>query len=119
MSKRVTMRTIADELDLAESAVSRALSGKKGVSERTRRRIIAAARRHGYLAKMAPAPMTVQITLLVERILHEMTYWGKFINGLAAEMSLYDSFLSVVVTDAGKPFAALPPPWSRWARSTA
>ena len=54
MPKHVTMRSLADELGLAESAVSRALSGKKGVSEQTRRRIIAAARRHGYVAKMVP-----------------------------------------------------------------
>lgn len=110
MSKRVTMRSIADGLGLAESAVSRALSGKKGVSERTRRRVIAAARRYGYIAKMVPAPMTTQITLLMERILHEKTYWGKFINGLVAEISLYDSVLSVVVTDAARPFVTLPPP---------
>ena len=38
MPKHVTMRSLADELGLAESAVSRALSGKKGVSEQTRRR---------------------------------------------------------------------------------
>lgn len=113
MSRRITMRVIADELGLAESAVSRALSGKKGVSEQTRRRIIAAARRRGYVVKMVPAPMPVQITLLVERVLHEMTYWGTFINGLVAEMSLNDSYLSVVVTDEGRPFTALPPPFDQ------
>ncbi|MGE5550471.1 MAG: LacI family DNA-binding transcriptional regulator [Bacteroidota bacterium] len=110
MAKRVTMRTIAEELGLAESAVSRALSGKKGVSEETRQRILAAARRQGYVAKQVPSSRTVQVTLLVERILHEKTYWGKFINGMVAEIALYDSFLSLVVTDASKPFVALPPP---------
>ncbi len=116
MPKHVTMRSLADELGLAESAVSRALSGKKGVSEQTRRRVVAAARRHNYVARMVPAPMTVQIALLVERVLHEMTYWGKFINGLVAEMSLYDSYLSVVVTDESKPFSTLPPPFDQVAK---
>ena len=49
MAKKVSMQKIAEELGLARSAVSRALSGKKGVSEATRRRVHAAARRHGYL----------------------------------------------------------------------
>ena len=66
MTRKITMQTIANELGLAKSAVSRALSGKKGVSEQTRRRVIAAARRCGYLPKKISSSMPAQLVLLVE-----------------------------------------------------
>lgn len=45
---RTTLQTIADETGLSKYAVSRALSGKSGVSEATRQRVIEAAARLGY-----------------------------------------------------------------------
>jgi len=47
MSK-ITLRIIAEETGLSKFAVSRALSGKLGVSEETRARVIAVAERLGY-----------------------------------------------------------------------
>ncbi|MCR9218193.1 MAG: LacI family DNA-binding transcriptional regulator, partial [bacterium] len=46
--KRVTLRVIADECGLSKYAVSRALSGKDGVSEATRNRILEVADELGY-----------------------------------------------------------------------
>ncbi len=110
MARKVTLQTIADELHLTPSAVSRALSGKKGVSEQTRRRIIATARRRGYVAKIIPAPLTVQVVLLVEqRTLQEKRSWSHVTSGLVSEMALHDSFLSIVVTDADSPTFTPPP----------
>lgn len=110
MSKKITLQTIANELHLTPSAVSRALSGRKGVSEQTRRRIIAAARRHGYVAKIVPAPMTVQVVLLVEQTtLQEKRSWSHVTSGLVSEMALHDSFLSIVVTDAQSTTFTPPP----------
>ncbi|MCI3921296.1 substrate-binding domain-containing protein [Paenibacillus sp. TRM 82003] len=48
MLRRPSIQSIADMLGLSKYAVSRALSGKTGVSEDTRRRVLAAARAVGY-----------------------------------------------------------------------
>lgn len=47
---RVTLQFIADQLGVSKFAVSRALTGKPGVSEETRRAVIAAAQKFGYVA---------------------------------------------------------------------
>jgi LacI family transcriptional regulator len=48
---RVTLQAIADHLGVSKFAVSRALTGKPGVSEDTRRSIVAAAEKFGYIAR--------------------------------------------------------------------
>lgn len=50
---RVTLGTIAQEMGLSKFAVSRALSGKSGVSEETRRRVQAMAAELGYVKPTA------------------------------------------------------------------
>ena len=44
----ITAKELAKLLGLSEAAVSMALNGKPGVSEKTRERVVQAARRHGY-----------------------------------------------------------------------
>ena len=46
---RVTLQSIADHLGISKFAVSRALAGKSGVSEDTRRTILTTAEQFGYL----------------------------------------------------------------------
>lgn len=48
MSKKVVMQDIADRLNISKNSVSQALSGKDGVSEETRRKIIETAEEMGY-----------------------------------------------------------------------
>lgn len=48
MSRKVSIQTLADQLGLSKYAVSRALSGKTGVSESTRVRVLELARALGY-----------------------------------------------------------------------
>lgn len=48
MSKKVVMQDIADRLNISKNSVSQALSGKDGVSEETRRKIIQTAEEMGY-----------------------------------------------------------------------
>ncbi|MGE5550456.1 MAG: LacI family DNA-binding transcriptional regulator [Bacteroidota bacterium] len=104
MSRKATLQSIADELHIAPSTVSRALTGGKGVSERTRQRVMAVARRQGYVAKIIPAPRSVQVAMLVEqRTLQEKRFWSHVMNGLISEISLHQGILSVVVTDAQSP----------------
>ena len=50
---RVTLGTIAQELGLSKFAVSRALAGKTGVSEETRRKVEAVAADLGYVKPAA------------------------------------------------------------------
>jgi LacI family transcriptional regulator len=48
---RVTLQSIADHLGVSKFAVSRALTGKSGVSDDTRRMVIATAEEFGYIAR--------------------------------------------------------------------
>jgi LacI family transcriptional regulator len=48
MRKKVTMQDIADRLNISKNSVSQALSGKPGVSEETRQRVIQMAKELGY-----------------------------------------------------------------------
>jgi LacI family transcriptional regulator len=50
----VTLQQIAEHVGVSKYAVSRSLSGKDGVSERTRRTVELAARELGYIAPVAP-----------------------------------------------------------------
>ena len=111
MAKKASMQRIADELGLARSAVSRALAGKKGVSEATRRRVQATARRLGYDAETGtPSPKPVQILLLVEeRTTREKHFWSHVLNGLVTEVPQHHGYLSIVLTDAHQADFKVPP----------
>jgi LacI family transcriptional regulator len=57
--ERVTLGTIAARLGLSKFAVSRALAGKSGVSEETRRRVETVAAELGYMRTAVPPPPPV------------------------------------------------------------
>jgi LacI family transcriptional regulator len=57
--ERVTLGTIAARMGLSKFAVSRALAGKSGVSEETRRRVEEAAAELGYVRATVPAATPV------------------------------------------------------------
>ena len=57
--ERVTLADIADRLGLSKFAVSRALSGKSGVSEATRARVREMATELGYVRPAAPTHLSV------------------------------------------------------------
>ncbi|MGE5550468.1 MAG: substrate-binding domain-containing protein [Bacteroidota bacterium] len=110
MARKTSMTAIAKELYLATSTVSRALAGKKGVSEQTRRRVAAAAMRHGFMPELIPAPASVEVALLMDkRTTEDRDFWGKVSDGVQKGISLYDSFCSLVVTDHAAPEFHLPP----------
>ncbi|MBN9058628.1 MAG: LacI family DNA-binding transcriptional regulator, partial [Rhizobiales bacterium] len=60
-STRVTIQDLADRLGLSKFSVSRALSGKPGVAESTRSRVLQAARAMGYRAHAETAHPVGQI----------------------------------------------------------
>ncbi|WMT42348.1 helix-turn-helix domain-containing protein [Paenibacillus sp. D2_2] len=49
--KKITMQQIADHLGVSKFVVSKALSGKSGVNEATKNRVIEAASQLGYFAQ--------------------------------------------------------------------
>jgi len=65
---RVTLSTIARKTGLSKFAVSRALSGKSGVSEETRRRVTATAEELGYVRAVPQPPATATLGL----VFHDM-----------------------------------------------
>jgi LacI family transcriptional regulator len=61
---KVTLRVLAEETGLSKFAVSRALSGKSGVSEETRLRVVEAARRLGY--RLADGPQAAVLGVVFD-----------------------------------------------------
>jgi LacI family transcriptional regulator len=65
---RVTIQDLADRLGLSKFSVSRALSGKAGVSEATRNKVLRAAHAMGYRLNQEQAPATGQILFIRQEI---------------------------------------------------
>ncbi|QAY67994.1 LacI family DNA-binding transcriptional regulator [Paenibacillus protaetiae] len=106
MANKVTMQQIADQLGLSKFAVSKALSGKSGVSAETREKIVSVATQLGYFANKQikasaskrseeavsgglPASGKETVIVLVPNVRNqtrESSYWGRIIDGIAAEL---------------------------------
>lgn len=112
MVKKVTMQQIADQLGVSKFVVSKALSGKGGVSESTRERVIQAASQLGYFTqprgygqtrKQQPeASPTVSgrqsVLVLMPNVRFqtpESLYWGRILNGVTE--TLENSGFGVVI----------------------
>lgn len=100
MAKKVTMQKIADHLGVSKFVVSKSLSGKGGVNETTRERVIQAASQLGYFtqknAYVQSIKRTVQgvggdrnkqsVLVLMPNIrsqTQDSLYWGKIVDGIA------------------------------------
>src|SRR5690625_3403171 len=84
--KRVTMDDLATHLGISKYSVSRALSGKSGVSEQTRERVWAAARKLGYELPRANSEgrrkQRGQLVLVMSRDeVHDHEVWMDVISG--------------------------------------
>jgi LacI family transcriptional regulator len=104
MAKKVTMQQIADYLGVSKFVVSKALSGKGGVSETTRERVIQAASQLGYFNQKnayvktirsdAPAPAAggkgkQSVLALMPNIrfqTKENAYWGRILDGISVRL---------------------------------
>ncbi|WP_337098325.1 LacI family DNA-binding transcriptional regulator [Paenibacillus sp. YIM B09110] len=100
MSKKVTMQQIADHLGVSKFVVSKALSGKGGVSDATKERVISAASQLGYFAQKnayvksmnleqlpkVPASGKQSVLVLMPNIrfqTKESLYWGRILDGIS------------------------------------
>ncbi|MGL4961707.1 MAG: LacI family DNA-binding transcriptional regulator [Inquilinus sp.] len=83
---RVTLQSIADHLGLSKFAVSRALAGKSGVSEDTRRAILTTAEQFGYLARKRAGPALGSIEIIFhDRDIANSELWINVQQGAQAE----------------------------------
>ncbi|WP_058303656.1 LacI family DNA-binding transcriptional regulator [Gorillibacterium timonense] len=106
MTKKVTMQQIADHLGVSKFVVSKALSGKGGVSTAAKERVLEAAAQLGYFtqhngnrlrgkreekAPKLPTPKHSILVLMpnVRYQTMDSTYWGKIIDGISANLSEY------------------------------
>lgn len=100
MAKKVTMQKIADHLGVSKFVVSKSLSGKGGVNETTRERVIQAASQLGYFtqnnayvhnmkrsSQAASGDRNKQSVLVLMPNIRSQTqdslYWGKIVDGIA------------------------------------
>jgi LacI family transcriptional regulator len=104
--KKVTMQQIAEQVGISKFAVSQALSGKPGVAEETRMRIVQAANELGYFRKVMLAKKlsnssvdgkgiesnTVKSTVIilmpdVRFQSRESFFWGRIIDGVSTALA--------------------------------
>jgi len=113
--KKITMQQIADHLGVSKFVVSKALSGKGGVNEATKNRVIQAASQLGYFAQKnayiknqtvaqqtAPSPGKQSVIVLMPNIrfqTKDSLYWGKILEGISAELESR-GFGMVIVSDS-------------------
>ncbi|WGF87176.1 LacI family DNA-binding transcriptional regulator [Marinivivus vitaminiproducens] len=92
---RITLQAVADTLGLSKFAVSRALAGKPGVSEETRRNVVQAARELGYLARGSAPAAARQVELIFhDRDLANSELWMNVQRG-AQDEAVRQGFLTV------------------------
>ncbi|MFC5529208.1 substrate-binding domain-containing protein [Cohnella yongneupensis] len=99
MSKKITMQQIADQVGVSKFAVSKALSGKSGVSPDTREKIIQTATQLGYFVQKRVRPTVSRssqqgkssqadrntIIVLIPNVreqTRQSTFWGRIIDGI-------------------------------------
>jgi Transcriptional regulators len=101
MSKKVTMQQIADYLGVSKFVVSKALSGKEGVSPATKERVIRAASQLGYFAQRGgparqekpgqhPAggskPSVLVLMPGIRFQTKDSVYWGRILDGISVRL---------------------------------
>lgn len=98
--KRVTMKDIADRLDLSINAVSLALNDRAGVGEETRKQILDTAEELGYLEQSPQYMQTYSnkniCILLKHRFFRDFRFYGRILLGIEeeAKKSGYDVFMN-------------------------
>lgn len=93
--QRVTLQQIADRLGISKFAVSRALSGKTGVSEPTRRLVLDMATTLGYNVRRRPTAARNIEVLFKDRATASRELWVDVQNGIDYEAAAHGYAMSV------------------------
>ncbi|MFS0879653.1 hypothetical protein CHH83_09800 [Bacillus sp. 7586-K] len=96
MGKKVTIQQIADYLGVSKYVVSRALSGKSGVKDATRDKVLEAAKQLGYQPQVlanakdslhsTKAGQNNVLVVLPKSQYQDSIYWGRIIDGISNEL---------------------------------
>ncbi|HLR27938.1 MAG TPA: LacI family DNA-binding transcriptional regulator [Ruania sp.] len=100
MAKRPTLAELASNLGISANTASRALTGRDGVSQRTRELVHAEARRIGYLARQAEIAderRSKRIALTIPSPMHAFS--AELLAAIEAGARAADRALDVYVTD--------------------
>lgn len=96
MAKEIKMKDIADRLGISIVAVSKALGGKPGVSERLRTRVRRTAEEMGYLydptAKHKTERSSNIAVLVAERYMSEDSFYFKFFRHISKILQVSDQY---------------------------
>lgn len=102
MTKRVTLRNIADALNISMMTVSRALNNSPNVDEKTRKTVLKTARELGYfpnhIAKSLVVAKTQTIGVVVPEITH--SFFPDAIRGI--EEIVYESGYNIMLTHSAE-----------------
>lgn len=105
MTRKITLDDLSRELKLSKFSISRALSGRPGVSETTRQTVLNAARELGYnhAATIGPATDSGIVHLVIPRAdAMNSSFWVEVISGAEAEARATGFKLTVdVLSDRG------------------
>lgn len=96
MKKKVTMNDIAKHLGISKNAVSQALSGKDGVSEDTRQKIIEAADKLGYVYKKMKTTDSKKVVLVGAERIFSLDFFGSIYLSAQSELSSLNMELSII-----------------------
>jgi len=91
--EKVTIKDIADHTGLSKGAVSKALGGKKGVSESTRETVLQTAKSMGYQVNtvaQALARSTMKLGVIMPRVWEE--YYGELRKGINKRLAQISRF---------------------------
>lgn len=88
--KKITLDDIAKETGLSKFSVSRALAGKTGVSEETRKKVLAACDKLGYIKKNHADFVAVNqyvMMIIPQYDAQDTSFWMKVILGVESELN--------------------------------
>ena len=110
MAKAVTLKTIAERLNISPSLVSRALTDKYGVSDDMRNLVKQTAAELGYTPRITPAvPGTRRKVLVfidsgIATILNDTSLYSQIMNGLMMRLQQEDIGIEPIVTQYYRPY---------------
>ncbi|NTV78621.1 MAG: LacI family transcriptional regulator [Clostridiales bacterium] len=110
---KITIKSIAHDLNLSRNTVSMAFKGDPKVTPETRKKIISYAASMGY-TKLSSEDDSIfntdaPIRILVIRRIDQTAYWDRVINGVSEEAAKYNCIINIsVVTQENLDFLQFP-----------
>ncbi|MDR3259253.1 MAG: LacI family transcriptional regulator [Fusobacteriaceae bacterium] len=105
MSKKITLDDIARETNFSKFAVSRAISGKSGISEETRQKILECCKNLGYEKNhMSMSDLfyyKIILLFIPKSDALDAVFWMEVLQGVESEASQMDYALQVKFVDTG------------------